>query len=392
MHGFEEMSGSGVDTARLTDLLEALVGFNTENPPGREGEAAAYIAGQMHDCGFDVDTVCIAPGRTNVVARFENGPGPAMAFNTHIDTVPAGEGWQSDPFRLRRAEGRLYGRGSCDAKGPMAAIMEALRLLVADRDRWSGTVLGVFVADEEVESLGAKAYAQTHPALDFCVVGEPTSCMPVIAHKGSLRPVVRVFGRSAHSGTPDKGVNAILHAVPLLEAIAEEHARVRTNCHPLVGPAGLTVTRANGGTADNVVPDACDFLLDRRMVPGETETRVRSDLADMVRRASKRSGTDMAIIEYRPIAGGPTETAADHPIAVAASAVCSEHNGCPSPVRGFDGGCDLVHFHSVGAHGVVIGPGSLAQAHTADEFVPVDELVRAAGIYRDLALRMLGGA
>ena len=294
-------------------------------------------------------------------------------------------------FACAGPKGACTAGGACDAKGPMAAIMEALRQLVAARDRWSGTVLGVFVADEEVESLGAKAYVKAHPALDFCVVGEPTSCMPVTAHKGSLRPVVRVFGRSAHSGTPDKGVNAILHAVPLLEAIAEEHARVRANRHPLVGPAGLTVTRANGGKADNVVPDACDFLLDRRMVPGETESRVRADLADMVQRASTRSGTDMAIVEYRPIAGGPTETAADHPIAVAAATVCAEHNGCPSPVRGFDGGCDLVHFHSAGAQGVVIGPGSLAQAHTVDEFVPADELARAVLIYRDLAIRMLGG-
>ncbi|WP_316980262.1 M20 family metallopeptidase [Shumkonia mesophila] len=384
------MPSPAVDPTRLKDSLQALVGFNTENPPGHESAAATYIADRLRGCGFGVETADVLPGRTNVVARLDNGPGPVFAFNTHIDTVPAGDGWDSDPFKLRPADGRLYGRGACDAKGPLAAMLEAMRLLCEGRSRWSGTLLGVFVADEEVASLGAKEYVKTGPVIDFCLIGEPTSCTAVTAHKGSLRPVVRVAGKSAHSGTPDKGVNAILKSVPLLQLVAEEHERVRTRVHPLVGQASLTVTRANGGRADNVVPDACDFLLDRRMVPGETEEETKAALAALVRRAAQQSDTDMTIVEFRPTTGGATETAPDHPVVIAAQEACTRHNGRPSPLGGFEGGCDLVHFRSVGAHGVVVGPGSLAVAHKPNEFVPEDELVRAALIYHDIVAHMMG--
>ena len=133
-----------------------------------------------------------APGRANVSAALVNGAGPTFAFNTHVDVVPAGAGWRSNPFQLRADGGRLYGRGACDAKGSIAAMLGALETLARRRSGWSGTLMAVFVGDEEVASAGAKTYVQTAPPIDFVVIGEPTSNAPVIAHKGSLRPLVRV--------------------------------------------------------------------------------------------------------------------------------------------------------------------------------------------------------
>jgi succinyl-diaminopimelate desuccinylase len=154
-------------------------------------------------------------------------------------------------------------------KGPLIAMVEAMRLLIAERSSWSGTILGVFVADEEVASEGAKRYASTRPHIDYAVIGEPTSNGTVIAHKGSLRPIVRIHGVSAHSGMPDLGENAVYQAARLIGVVEEHHRTVvRHRTHPLVGQASLTVTRANAGIADNVVPDRCDVMLDRRMVPG----------------------------------------------------------------------------------------------------------------------------
>ena len=381
---------SQLDAARIKGQLESLVGFDTQNPPGREREAAEFLLAALQEMGCRAELTDILPGRTNVVGIFENGPGPTFAFNTHIDVVPAGEGWSSDPFRLRQADGRLYGRGACDAKGPMTAMLEAMRLLIAARDGWSGTLMGIFVADEEASSQGAKAYVETAPAIDYCMVGEPTSCTTVTAHKGSLRPVVRVTGRAAHSGLPDLGLNAILQSRGLLALIVEEHERVKAKTHNLVGRASLTVTRALGGHADNVVPEACEFLLDRRMVPGEDEDQVKRDLADLVARAGRESGVAAEIVEFRPTTGGPTETAPNHPVVKASQAACAHHNLKETPLSGFQGGCDLVHFRKVGAAGVVLGPGSLEVAHQPDEFVPIDELMRAVLIYRDAALRLLG--
>ena len=140
------------DHTRVIECLERLVSFNTENPPGREIEAIEYLADLFRDIGWPVDVMHIAPGRANIVAILRNGEGPAIAFNSDVDVVPAGSGWTSDPFKLTSRAGNLYGRGACDAKGQVVCMIEALHLLSNMRDQWSGTLMAVFVADEEVAS------------------------------------------------------------------------------------------------------------------------------------------------------------------------------------------------------------------------------------------------
>ena len=378
------------DVARMKRELAALVAIDTQNPPGNEAKAAQYVRDLLAMEGFDASFQEYKPGRINVVARMENGAGPVFAFNTHMDVVPVGEGWSSDPFSLKEAGGKLYGRGACDCKGPLASMLEAMRMLAADRAAWSGTLLGVFVADEEIASEGAKFYAAGRPKIDAAVIGEPTSNATFSAHKGSLRPVVRVHGVAAHSGTPHLGENAIYRAGELLGLIAEHHEKVvRHRSHPLVGAASLTVTRINGGHADNVLPAICDLLLDRRMVPGEKEDEVKREIGDLLQLAHQRFGLRAEIIDYKATTGGATETPVDRPIVQVSLAASRAHGVSKPGPYGFQGGCDLVHFSSVGAEGTVIGPGDLAVAHKPDEFVPLDEFITSSLIYRDVALAML---
>lgn len=378
------------DASRMKRELAELVAIDTQNPPGFEAEAARYVAARLSEMGLEVALDEYKPGRVNVEARLLNGPGPVFAFNTHMDTVPAEDGWSSDPFTLTERDGKLFGRGACDCKGPLASMLEAVRMLAGHRDAWSGTLLAIFVADEEIASEGAKHYAAKRPAIDFAVVGEPTSNTIYSAHKGSLRPLVRVLGVPAHSGTPHLGENAVLRAGQLLAMVADEHeARVRLRTHSLVGEASLTVTRIQGGHADNVLPGACEMLLDRRMVPGESEDAVKSEIADLLARANERFGLRAEILAWKPTTGGSTETAADRPIVQKSLASARTHGVSDPGPFGFQGGCDLVHFRSTGAEGVVIGPGSLSVAHKADEFVPVDEFVTSSLIYRDTAIAML---
>jgi acetylornithine deacetylase/succinyl-diaminopimelate desuccinylase len=378
------------DGDRLKRDLAAFVGFDTQNPPGREAELASFLRDLLVAEGFDVMLQEYRPGRVNLIAKLANGAGPVFALNTHMDVVPAGQGWSFDPFNLREANGRLYGRGACDCKGPLAAMIESLRMLAENQAAWSGTLLGVFVADEEIASEGAKFYVATNPRIDYAIVGEPTSNATFTAHKGSLRPVVRVHGVSAHSGTPDLGENAIYRAGELLGLVREHHEKViRHRSHPLVGEASLSVTRISGGHADNVLPGNCDLLLDRRMVPGEDEEAVRGDIGALLQLAHERFGLRAEIVEYRATTGGATQTASDEPIVQASLATSRAHGVVEAGPFGFQGACDLVHFASIGAKGVVIGPGALSMAHKPNEFVPVDELVAACLIYRDIALAML---
>ena len=384
---------SNPDASRMKANLERLVAFNTENPPGHEREAAKFLAALFQSDGWSVDLDEYKPGRVNIVARLENGSGPTFAFNTHMDVVPAGPGWSSDPFQVRESGGKLYGRGTCDAKGPLVAMAEAMHLLKADRSHWRGTLLGVFVADEEAASEGAKHYASKSPKIDYAVIGEPTTNGTVIAHKGSLRPRIRIHGVSAHSGTPDLGENAIYQAARFLGMVEMQHKSVVSlRKHPLVGNASLTATRINAGVADNVIPDCCDLLLDRRMVPGEDERSIKKEFEDLLRKAATDFSIRADIIEYVPTTGGATETAPDHPIVTASLNASRQHGAAVTTAQGFQGGCDLVHFRAIGAQGTVIGPGSLAVAHKPDEFVPIDEFIAASLIYRDIALEMLKGS
>jgi acetylornithine deacetylase/succinyl-diaminopimelate desuccinylase family protein len=378
------------DVGRMKRELAALIAIDTQNPPGQEARAAQYVRDLLAAERFEVSFQEYKPGRVNVVSRMENGAGPVFAFNTHMDVVPVGEGWSSDPFSLKEADGRLYGRGACDCNGPLASMLEAMRMLAVNRAAWSGTLLGIFVADEEIASEGAKFYAASRPKIDAAVVGEPTSNATFSAHKGSLRPVVRVHGVAAHSGTPHLGENAICRAGELLGLIAEHHEEVvRHRSHPLVGAASLTVTRINGGHADNVLPAVCDLLLDRRMVPGENEDAVKREIGDLLLRAHQRFGLRAEIIDYKATTGGATETPIDRPIVQASLAASRAHGVAKPGPYGFQGGCDLVHFSGIGAEGTVVGPGDLAVAHKPDEFVPVEEFITSSLIYRDVALAML---
>src|SRR5581483_801183 len=165
--------------AGLFALLERLVAFDTQNPPGGEIDAAAFLTATLHEIGFVTEVQSVGEGRANAVALLANGPGPTLAFNSHIDTVPVGSGWRSDPFALSEREGRLHGRGACDAKGSIAAMVEAARLLAGRRDTWSGTLLLAFVADEEIDGAGSKALTRAAQergmAIDAVIIGEPTA-------------------------------------------------------------------------------------------------------------------------------------------------------------------------------------------------------------------------
>ena len=376
------------EVGRLVGLLERLVAIDTQNPPGREAEAAALLAAELDGLGFATEIRPLAEDRANIVARLDNGTGPCFAFNSHMDTVPAGAGWSTDPFRLTERDGRLFARGACDAKGPIAAMVEAGRLLAAQRDLWSGALVFAFVADEEIDGGGSRALVKQEPKADLVVVGEPTNNAVFAAHKGCLRPLIRTKGKAAHSGRPELGVNAILAAGHLMTLFDERDRELRTQTHPLVGHASLTVTRIVGGIGDNIVPDNCEMVLDRRLLPGEALDEALSNLHALLGRAKRDYGVEAELAAIRTMAG-PAETSVADPLVTEAVAISRRHGVTFPQPGGLTGGCDLVHFRDAGAVGIVLGPGSLDFAHQPDEYVPKDDLVRAALIYRDVAAAMM---
>lgn len=380
------------DAHRMKRELAELVAINSENPPGGEGEVALWIRNALAPLGFEIALIEYAPGRYNVEARLANGPGPVFAFNTHMDTVPAGDSWTSDAFILTERKGLLYGRGSCDCKGPLAAMIEAVRMLVTQRHAWSGTLLAVFTGDEEVASAGARHYAASKPKIDAVVVGEPTGNACFSAHKGSFRPVVRVSGKAAHSGSPHLGDNAIYRAGELMPLLAAFHAEELTRrTHHLVGSPSLTVTRIKGGHADNVIPADCELLLDRRLIPGETDASAEAEIRALLVAAQESHGIHAEIVGHHATTGGATDTPVSATVVQAAISACHAAGVAEPGPFGFQGACDLVHFVDAGAQGVVIGAGDIRVAHRPDEFVPADEFVASAAIYADIARLVFQG-
>jgi acetylornithine deacetylase/succinyl-diaminopimelate desuccinylase-like protein len=246
-----------------------------------------------------------------------------------------------------------------------------------------------FVADEEITSLGAKAVAAEFPPFDAVIVGEPTDNEVLTAHRGVVRPLIRLHGRTAHTSRPELGVNAITAAARLIAEIQAYDRELARRTHPLVGRACVTVTRIEGGFADNIVPDRCDIVLDRRLLPDEAPEAALAELRALLERARADSDVAAELVTVRVVGGG-CETPATAPVVRAALAVAGRHGHNPT-AAGFNAGCDLTHFRRTGSPGIILGPGSLDLAHKPDEYVPKSELVEVSAMYRDIALAVFGG-
>lgn len=379
-----------IHEAAAARCLGDLIRFPTVNPPGDEGPLAAHLAGWLEALGLSVQLHEVLPGRPNLVARLRGRAGaPTLLFNTHMDVVPPGAGWTRDPFAGELVDGRVYGRGAVDAKGSLAAFLLAAAALARGGVPLDGDLVVTAVVDEEASSQGARRLAPA-VAADHAIVGEPTGLDVVIAHRGSLRPVVAVEGRAAHASQPAAGVNAVHMAARAITAFEAYAGTLNGRAHALVGSPTLAVTMAHGGLKDNVIPDRCEFTIDRRLIPGETEAEALAGVQGVLD-ALRAAHPDFraAIARLIPTTGGPAETPADAPIVAALARAGRAVLRREPRLAGFPAACDMVHFRSAGIPTAVLGPGDLGRAHAADEWVDVREVADAARIYALASLALL---
>ncbi len=374
----------------LVEMLVDLVRIRSQNPGEDERAAAAYVADRCRALGLATAVADALPGRPNVIARLAGSrPGPVAVLNTHLDTVPASDGWTVDPFGGVVRDGRVYGLGSGDAKGQVAAMLGAIGAFVTTRTPFAGEIVLTAVADEEMGSRGSRELVKGLKA-DYAIIGEPTRLRVAIAHRGSVRPRIVVHGKSAHSSTPKLGINAIFKMRRVLEALEAYVDGLDARRHPLIGPPSGTVTLIKGGHKESAVPDRCEIVLDRRMVPGESQEQVVADIEAVLRRAAAADPELRVGIEgFLLTSGPPSETPRDARIVGAAIAAVKEATGREPEVYGAGFGCDMTHFRAIGAEAVILGPGDIDRAHTADEYIGIDELVDGARAYAALLRRLL---
>jgi acetylornithine deacetylase/succinyl-diaminopimelate desuccinylase family protein len=374
----------------LVRMLVDLVRLPSQNPGDGEAGVAAYVADRCRALGLEVTTPEVFPGRPNVVARLRGEEaGPVVVLNTHLDTVPAGEGWRDGAFAGAVRDGRVWGLGTSDAKGQVVAMLGAIESLLARGRPRAGEVVFTGVVDEELGSQGAREVVKGLRA-DYAIVGEPTRLRVGIAHRGSVRPRIVVHGRAAHSSTPRLGINAIFKMRRVLEALEAYTEGLDAFRHPLIGPPSGTVTLIRGGIKESAVPDRCEIVLDRRMVPGETQAQVVADVeAILGRLAAADPELRVAIEGYLPTSGPPSETPRDARLVRLAEASCAEVTGREPEVYGAGFGCDMTHFRGIGAEAVILGPGDIDRAHRPDEYVGIDELLDGTRVYANLLERLL---
>lgn len=373
----------------LLDILAHIIALDTTNPPGNEALAAEYLASVLAPLGFEVNCQQVAPGRSNLVATLAGGKGPLVALNGHLDVVAANPAhWATNPFQLAEQGTRLYGRGTCDMKGALCAMAAAAKRLAADKGRLKGTLQLVFVCDEELSTTGTKHFLAHNPHPDMVVIGEPTGMDVCVAHRGVSRCKITIKGKSGHASAPERAINPLYDMASLLLAIRQKNEALKQKTHPLLPPPTLAATVAEGGEQHNSIPGECMMITDRRTLPEELPPMIREEMRALALQAGiAPEALTLDFFVEAPAAQLDAASQLDHH--------CQrllQQMGLPGTIRDFGACCDQQAFSAAGIDCLLVGPGHLEQAHTANEFVEKEQLALAEEFYTRFLLGQLGGS
>jgi acetylornithine deacetylase/succinyl-diaminopimelate desuccinylase-like protein len=375
---------------RTEKMLAELIALPSVNPafaPAGEAKTTArkiygeqrvvdFLTATLAKAGLDIDFQKALPNRSNILARLvpKNKIKHTVLLAPHLDTVNA----EDTRFIPQRNNGRLYGRGACDTKGSVAAIVTALCELAESKSRPVETqIVFAGLVDEEYVQSGSRALAASGFKADLAIIGEPTKLQLVTAHKGSLWLQLETRGKAAHGATPHLGKNAVHEMARVVDFLESDYAaQLRRQKHPLLGTATVNVGTISGGTQPNIVPASCVISVDRRTLPGETESSVRREISARLR-ARKLS----AKVSNTKLAPAPAmETSSKLPLVQQFCRIIGQKR--PAGVDYF---CDAAVLSAGGIPSVVFGPGDISQAHTADEWISLAELGRG----KDMLLNFL---
>lgn len=387
----------------VVELLQATVRINSVNGNLRrmewgEGELVAFLEATARRFGLETERCAVGDGaggassgplagpRANLLVLCERSArAPWLLFDSHLDTVSV-EGMSIDPFAAEIRDGRLWGRGACDTKGSGAAMLWALRGYASSARRANNVAL-LFSLDEEQRMTGIRSFlARDYPRLGRpvagAIVGEPTLLQPVVVHSGICRFRVTTRGLAVHASNPAAGRSAISSMVRLIDAIESRYRASLSASHPLVGRAQCSVNTIRGGTAFNVIPDRCEIEVDRRMVPGERLHEVTRTFARTLEE-EKRSHPEIDYAVQSIFEAPPLDDRRSAQLLTQVQRSLSAA-GLPGEARGATYATDAGDLAQAGVPAIVLGPGDIAQAHTADEWIDLGQLEQSVEVYRGI--------
>ncbi|MBQ4552197.1 MAG: M20 family metallopeptidase [Clostridia bacterium] len=365
------------------DLLSRMIACNTTNPDGKEEALSQLLCDEMKKMGMKAQVQPIIPQRANVIGEIGEGE-KALLLNGHLDVVPAVGEWSSDPFVMTERDGKFFGRGTADMKGPIAAMMTAMKWHLENTERLPGRVKMAFDADEELGTIGIhKLLEEDHDQYLGAVIGEPSMLEVCVTHKGLIRMRVNLHGKGAHASTPKAGVNSIEKAADAIIALRAANEELGQKEHPLLPRRTLTVTMIEGGEKENVIPSYCSFLLDIRPFPGDTYADMEA-LVNKHLQPLKEKDPDFNYTLTKVMDVFPGELPTDHPWT---KKVVSIHNaafGGDTKARDFGATCEQCFLLAKGIPTVICGPGSMAQAHIVDEYIDIEQLRQGVLFYKQV--------
>jgi len=360
----------------VTRLLRDLVAIPSVNPSFLPDDAnspteeavADHLIDIANKHGLDISRQPVLPGRRNLLVRLKprGKVRQRILLAPHMDVVPADD----SQFKPRIKNGRLHGRGACDTKGCIATYFHALCQLSGQKQRPQNTeIIFVGLIDEEHLQSGSRAYAKKGPRADLAIVGEPTRLQVVTAHKGDLWWQLSMTGRAAHGATPHLGTSAIHRMTRVVDVLLTDYAAsLKKSGHPLLGSPTINIGVIRGGSQPNIVPDSCTIDIDRRTIPGETEESVRREILTALRPHKLKPD----FLDLRGVPCDPLETDPTLPLVQQFTRTARRRK-----TIGVDFFTDASPIASAGTPSILYGPGDIAQAHTTDEWIDLDQLDQA---------------
>ena len=370
-----------MNQSRLLSLLKDLIATNSENPPGREDAVAKILRDHLES--FGISCVSVGPSkRPNLIFSSHDGEKGELVMHGHMDTVPIGnpDSWAHDPFGSEIVDGLLYGRGSCDMKGPVAALTETLILYTEEKH--DKPLIVLTTSDEESGCSGAEEVAKSGKlkGVSYGVCAEPTDLQVLVGEKGIFWSKVVAEGKSAHGSRPEEGVNAISACIDAIRVITSEPYPY--DKHELLGDPTLGIGMIQGGIKINVVAAHCEAQLDMRTVMGQTPENL---LEQMNKRVEQAGLSDRVRVEYihgKPAVVTPENTEIVQIAVDQVELVTGKRPILSSATYGTD--CSVLQ-PKVGIMNVICGPGSIEQAHQPNEFINLDQLYQSVDIYLGIA-------
>jgi acetylornithine deacetylase ArgE len=367
----------------VVDIAKELISFDTSGPPTRERPLAEWIMDFLVDQGMRAELQEVAPDRANVIAKIGDDKNPGLVLSGHIDVVPSGglDLWTvSGPFDPIVRNGKLYGRGSCDMKGPDACILQAVKeLLDGDFKRKLNIV---FTSGEDTGGWFVSKVLEDEKVTQddalYGVIPEPSMMRIINCHKGVANAQVIIHGEAAHSSKPELGVNAIMKAKDFLGALARLQEEIKETTHPLLGPSTIEPTIIKGGFKSNVIPDRCEIALNSRLIPQHKGLETFTGwLNRLIAKCVERDSTFSAeVVDAR--ASLPLEVPEDKEIVrILKDILNTEPIGVPYYT-------EAVNYTQAGIPTVICGPGNIDQAHTPNEYITLEQLDLGVKVFKQV--------